>query len=639
MSDFGFYSGPAKSFDDSTEEDSDMESVFSEVSPIAVANGGTEETKNEVGLDDSDIWGDDEDGVVGAEEQEAKRKLKVEEMSSAMLIELSGTPDETEDAGAVAYVDDQEMKKARKRLQQIEKVKAAAEKKDAATLAKEAKDTLLGPSGGRGARGGKKSEVSKRSAVEIRQVETAAERQRQKKVYVQSVTSDLSSSSSSSSSLSKDTPSLSSFTQAGSSSSLSSGDSGMTITIKTRLNSKHEMTWDVQPNKMFHGMIANFAQVYGVAAAEVKFKFDGEFLGSSSTPNDIDMEEGDLVDVYIPPTLYDAAVATAKCGATAIATAASGGEEGGGAAAGEDISGAVRIFIKTRLNGKHVWTWEMQPSTAFGDVMDKFAQIYGVNTRTAKFQFDGEVLNRTATPEDLEMEKGDLIDVTIASAAYAAAESCAEMFKSNPDRTSTPPPLRKRPSASRSTTSASSSSATGAVLMLDFAVHPAAPAPPLALKIKVTADMTVDTALNSIVGQAHVTSALSAWNVFHKNIFEGWVCLWRGQLVDPPTTIGTMERCDGESVHILPIFKATPTVVAPLLLYHKDKPNESKTVLLDMKKSTLSNILTNAAQVLGAPKKNVYISHSTGGEVKIGTKLLSRPGFFTEPILLVTNRI
>ena len=121
MSDFGFYSGPAKSFDDSTEEDSDMESVFSEVSPIAVANGGTEETKNEVGLDDSDIWGDDEDGVVGAEEQEAKRKLKVEEMSSAMLIELSGTPEETEDAEAVAYVDDQEMKKARKRLQQIEK--------------------------------------------------------------------------------------------------------------------------------------------------------------------------------------------------------------------------------------------------------------------------------------------------------------------------------------------------------------------------------------------------------------------------------------------------------------------------------------------------------------------------------------
>ena len=48
--------------------------------------------------------------------------------------------------------------------------------------------------------------------------------------------------------------------------------------------------------------------------------------------------------------------------------------------------------------------------------MNAFCQRQGVNLNAVRFLFDGERLRDTQTPEGLEMEDGDVIDVMMEQA-------------------------------------------------------------------------------------------------------------------------------------------------------------------------------------------------------------------------------
>ena len=52
-------------------------------------------------------------------------------------------------------------------------------------------------------------------------------------------------------------------------------------------------------------------------------------------------------------------------------------------------------------------------TTALSKLMNAFCQRQGVNLNAVRFLFDGTRINSDQTPEGLEMEDGDVIDVMV----------------------------------------------------------------------------------------------------------------------------------------------------------------------------------------------------------------------------------
>ena len=52
-------------------------------------------------------------------------------------------------------------------------------------------------------------------------------------------------------------------------------------------------------------------------------------------------------------------------------------------------------------------------TTALSKLMNAFCQRQGVNMSSVRFLFDGTRINSDQTPEGLEMEDGDVIDVMV----------------------------------------------------------------------------------------------------------------------------------------------------------------------------------------------------------------------------------
>lgn len=94
------------------------------------------------------------------------------------------------------------------------------------------------------------------------------------------------------------------------------------------------------------------------------------------------------------------------------------------------------IKLRTRLNGKHIWKWRINPTEkllrvyiiimyvyfvykhhynllCFVKFKENFATVYSVSVSDLTLKFDGGVLADTSTPESIEMEDDDLVDVQV----------------------------------------------------------------------------------------------------------------------------------------------------------------------------------------------------------------------------------
>lgn len=71
----------------------------------------------------------------------------------------------------------------------------------------------------------------------------------------------------------------------------------------------------------------------------------------------------------------------------------------------------LNIIVKDQ-NGGEVH-FKIKGTTKLGKVMDAYCAKKALNESTVKFVFDGQRLNKAATPEELGMEDGDAIDAMI----------------------------------------------------------------------------------------------------------------------------------------------------------------------------------------------------------------------------------
>ena len=308
----------------------------------------------------------------------------------------------------------------------------------------------------------------KRKAIELTAVRTSAEREHDEKnffsqylkqfdniapVEIDKVNSDNNTISGQSSSAiaidvsSSDTNTNSNF--GSSTADVSNNDMGNNVNIKTRLNGKHEWRWNIKKDDKLKKLRDKYCEIYSVTLNQVSIEFDGVAIGDNDTPEGLDMEDDDLIDCSIHKDLYNVSVASAE--------AVKSGKTVPPPPSPVHMNG---INIKTRLNGKHEWRWNIKKDDKLKKLRDKYCEIYSVTLNQVSIEFDGVAIGDNDTPEGLDMEDDDLIDCSIHKDLYNGAIVAAEEFKSGkrkltPVGSAVPPPIQNAVSSNKSKTTTS----------------------------------------------------------------------------------------------------------------------------------------------------------------------------------------
>jgi hypothetical protein len=112
----------------------------------------------------------------------------------------------------------------------------------------------------------------------------------------------------------------------------------------------------------------------------------------------------------------------------------------------EDVSpppppAEAKIKLKTRMNGKAEWAIKISVKQTFGVTKTKFAPIYGLSVADMlSFQFDGERIEDEATPEGLEMNDDDMLEVRVPDDKFEKAIAYHQASQASKAKTKGKPP-------------------------------------------------------------------------------------------------------------------------------------------------------------------------------------------------------
>lgn len=169
------------------------------------------------------------------------------------------------------------------------------------------------------------------------------------------------------------------------------------------------MTWSIIHSDICCNFRAQIATRLGVPIEEIQLNDpDGLRIGDSKAMSSLDIEEDDLLDIKIKPSLVDEAVARAS--------RFNSREE-------EPVNS---IKLITRLNGQHEHKWKINRANPLSKLHDQVAQLYGLQLSQVTMKFDGDVIGGNKTPDDLDMDDENLIDIKIDKIFYDAAIATAQ---------------------------------------------------------------------------------------------------------------------------------------------------------------------------------------------------------------------
>mmetsp|Transcript_19891 Transcript_19891/g.56196 ORF Transcript_19891/g.56196 Transcript_19891/m.56196 type:complete len:92 (-) Transcript_19891:99-374(-) len=78
-------------------------------------------------------------------------------------------------------------------------------------------------------------------------------------------------------------------------------DSG-TINVKVKDSDTNTTVFKVKPTTKFDKVFQAYANRKGVQVSSLRFMFDGERLNGAQTPQDVELQNDDQIDVYIEQT-------------------------------------------------------------------------------------------------------------------------------------------------------------------------------------------------------------------------------------------------------------------------------------------------------------------------------------------------
>ncbi|XP_044353274.1 NFATC2-interacting protein isoform X1 [Triticum aestivum] len=141
----------------------------------------------------------------------------------------------------------------------------------------------------------------------------------------------------------------------------------------------------VSKDEKFDKLFKAYAKKVQLSSSDLTFVFDGDKINPASTPQDLDLEDEDMIEVHHKPTLDKPAEACVKKSREKILIMIQD----------EDVKLQFRIYKDEKL--------------------DKLFKVYAKKVQQSPsdliFIFDGDKINSATTPQDLDLENDDMIEV------------------------------------------------------------------------------------------------------------------------------------------------------------------------------------------------------------------------------------
>lgn len=160
-----------------------------------------------------------------------------------------------------------------------------------------------------------------------------------------------------------------------------------TITLQLKgQNDDEPVFFKVKKETKMSKVFGAYASRKGQAVESLKFSFDGNVLNPTDTPKMLEMEENDMIDVFL--------------------TQVGGGEEG------QDGEGKTLMLTVKDQTGDEM-SFKVKKETKLNKIFKAYADSKGVAVDSLRFTLDGERLKDDTTPKMLELVDGDQIDVSL----------------------------------------------------------------------------------------------------------------------------------------------------------------------------------------------------------------------------------
>jgi len=162
------------------------------------------------------------------------------------------------------------------------------------------------------------------------------------------------------------------------------------LRLVVRVTDKDKFVVKFPASAPFSKLAAKVAKMRRVAASGMKFEFDGALLPPNGTPEGLDMEDDDIIECKIN-------------------TASSFDYEGEDEEEEEEDDDET-LSLVVRFSERQKETFKMKSTSKMKTLIDKVAAKHRKAARAVTLIVDGQTVNPNSTPDDLDLESGEILD-------------------------------------------------------------------------------------------------------------------------------------------------------------------------------------------------------------------------------------
>jgi hypothetical protein len=166
--------------------------------------------------------------------------------------------------------------------------------------------------------------------------------------------------------------------------------------VPTQLNVKvvdqdgNDLFFKIKKHTALKKVMDAYCERQGKTRGLVRFLFEGHRIQDNDTPDTLELEDGDMIQVFLEQQ----------------------GGDGGEASEPDPVQKHINIRVKDDAGQET--TFKLKKTTPLRKLMDAYAQQQGKAPDTLRFYTsEGGRVQAVDTPDSLELEDGDLIDVHI----------------------------------------------------------------------------------------------------------------------------------------------------------------------------------------------------------------------------------
>jgi small ubiquitin-related modifier len=162
----------------------------------------------------------------------------------------------------------------------------------------------------------------------------------------------------------------------------------------------YENNFKVIKTIKMENMFNEFAEKKGINVAAIQFMLDGKRINKFDTPQMLELQQDDMVDVFLNVT------------GGGVEEESEEQEKKTPAATDGDADNAAITLKVVDSSGEEMF-FKVKKTTKMKKIMDAYAEKKGVNLKAIRFTHDGERIKEDDTPKMLELEDDDQIDVRL----------------------------------------------------------------------------------------------------------------------------------------------------------------------------------------------------------------------------------